>query len=136
MRRITRRTTSIQCRRGVTAVEFAVCLPMLSLLILGAIDGSNLLFVQQTLCNASYEGARRAVHAESASDVTGPVKEFLASANVSQAKVSLQPGNPTSASPGQPLTVTTTVSTDEVTMLPASIFAGQTIRASCTMVRE
>jgi Flp pilus assembly protein TadG len=123
-------------RRGISAVEFAVCLPLLTLLVLGAIDGANLLFVQQTLCNASYEGARRAVHAQSSGEVTGPVEEFLASAKLSKAKVSLEPSNPTTAKAGQPMVVTTTVNVDSVTMLPASIFAGQTIRARCTMVKE
>jgi hypothetical protein len=113
-----------------------VCLPFLSLVVLGAIDGANLMYVQQTLCNATYEGARRAVFAETPNDVLGPINDFLKSANLSKAKVTLTPGNPAGVAPGAPIAVAATVAVDSVTMLPASIFAGNTIRASCTMVRE
>ena len=46
--------------RGTTAVEFAIVVPLLLLILLGIIDFGRLLFVQVSLNAASREGARAA----------------------------------------------------------------------------
>lgn len=46
--------------RGTTAVEFAIVVPLLLLILLGLIDFGRLLFVQVSLNAASREGARAA----------------------------------------------------------------------------
>lgn len=47
-----------QSSRGTTAVEFAIVVPLLLLILLGLIDFGRLLFVQVSLNAASREGAR------------------------------------------------------------------------------
>ena len=47
--------------RGASAVEFALVLPLLVLLIFGIIEMSLLLYNQQILTNASREGARAGI---------------------------------------------------------------------------
>ena len=47
-----------QSERGTTAVEFAIVVPLLLLILLGLIDFGRLLFVQVSLNAASREGAR------------------------------------------------------------------------------
>jgi Flp pilus assembly protein TadG len=47
-----------QSDRGTTAVEFAIVVPLLLLILLGIIDFGRLLFVQVSLNAASREGAR------------------------------------------------------------------------------
>lgn len=47
-----------QSERGTTAVEFAIVVPLLLLILLGIIDFGRLLFVQVSLNAASREGAR------------------------------------------------------------------------------
>ena len=48
-------------RSGLAAVELAVCLPMLVLLVLGAIELSGFIFLKQGLTAAAYEAVRVAV---------------------------------------------------------------------------
>ncbi len=48
-------------QRGAAAVEFAIILPLLILLIFGAIEFSLMLFNKQVITNAAREGARRAI---------------------------------------------------------------------------
>lgn len=62
-------------RRGVAAVEFAVCLPVIVLLVFGSIEASSFLFLKQSLSVACYEAARaatgpRATEADAASCAT------------------------------------------------------------------
>lgn len=48
-------------RRGAAAVEFAVCLPVLTLMVFGSIEASTMMFLKQTLNVAAYEASREAV---------------------------------------------------------------------------
>jgi len=58
-------------RFGAAAVEFAVCLPLIILIVAGSIEGASLLFLRQALIQSSYEGAKVAVKQNSVnSDVT------------------------------------------------------------------
>ena len=47
-------------RSGIAAVEFAVCLPVIVLLVFGAIEASSFIFLKQSLNVACYEGVREA----------------------------------------------------------------------------
>ncbi|WP_182870407.1 TadE/TadG family type IV pilus assembly protein [Rhodopirellula sp. JC639] len=47
-------------RGGVAAVEFAVCLPVIVLLVFGSIEASSFIFLKQSLSVACYEGIREA----------------------------------------------------------------------------
>lgn len=49
-------------QRGVAAVEFAIVLPILVILLAGIIEFSLLLYNQQVITNASREGARAAIN--------------------------------------------------------------------------
>jgi len=50
--------------KGVAAVEFAICLPILILLLFGLIEFGLLFYNQQVITNASREGARAGIVAE------------------------------------------------------------------------
>jgi len=44
-------------RRGAAVVEFAICLPVICMFVLGVIETANAIFVQQALTSAAYEAA-------------------------------------------------------------------------------
>ena len=52
-------------QRGAAAVEFAIVLPVLVLLLFGSIEFGLLLYNQQVMTNASREGARAGIVARS-----------------------------------------------------------------------
>ena len=54
----------LQNNRGVAAVELAICLPILILLVCGSIEFGLLFYNQQVITNASREGARAGIVAE------------------------------------------------------------------------
>ena len=58
-RRINQRRSSR--KRGVAAAEFAVCLPLIILLVFGSIEATSFIFLKQTLNIAAYEGIREAI---------------------------------------------------------------------------
>lgn len=59
-------------QRGAAAVEFAIVVPLLALILFGTIDFALLFYNKQVLTNASREGARAAIVADNwAQDVDG-----------------------------------------------------------------
>ena len=54
----------LQNNRGVAAVELAICLPILTLLVFGSIEFGLLFYNEQVITNASREGARAGIVAE------------------------------------------------------------------------
>jgi len=58
----------LQNNRGVAAVEFAICLPILILLVCGSIEFGLLFYNQQVITNASREGVRAGITGEMTDD--------------------------------------------------------------------
>jgi Flp pilus assembly pilin Flp len=81
--------------RGASAVEFALILPLLLLVIAGVVDFGRALFTQVILTNAAREGARAAIFT---SATPGPqVRATKAAPGVSPLTIAVQP---CSANPG------------------------------------
>ncbi len=51
----------LRCQKGVAAVEFAIILPVLMLIIFGIIEFGLLMYDKQVITNASREGARAGI---------------------------------------------------------------------------
>lgn len=62
--------------KGVAAVEFAIILPLLVILVFGTIDFGLLLYNEQVITNASREGARARTTGELESDVKNIVRNY------------------------------------------------------------
>ncbi len=58
MRELRKRSCSIPADRGAAAVEFALVLPLLMMLVMGGIDWGFYFFQAQVVTNAAREGAR------------------------------------------------------------------------------
>jgi len=52
--------SAVRGRRGIAAVELALCLPVLVVLALGAIEVCNVMYVRARMFSAAYEAARYA----------------------------------------------------------------------------
>jgi Flp pilus assembly protein TadG len=125
-------------RRGAAVVEFAVVSPVFFLLVFGMIEYGRLVMVQQLLTNAAREGARVGVLDNStAAEVTAAVNTYLNSANITSATITCNPSTPSSATYGQPVTVTVTIPFSQVSWLPSPMFlGGTTMTAQAAMRRE
>ena len=63
-------------QKGVSAIEFAILLPILLLLLFGAVEFGLLLYNQQVLTNASREGARAGITRKTVSEIEEIVKDY------------------------------------------------------------
>jgi Flp pilus assembly protein TadG len=139
--------------RGTAAVEAALMMPVLVLVLLGAIDIAQYITVSQVVANASREGARVACRAttNNTADVEDVVGDYLRDAfpqldNTSfqsAAKVQVQynsvavPSGDLSRVPsGDPLTVEVSFDFAAVRWLPGLEYWGGSVNTSRTVSRR
>lgn len=124
-------------RRGAAATEFAVCLPVLILMLLGTIECCSMIFLKQALSVAAYEAGHTALMPDATAgeaQLTGDA--MLADRNVLNGTVRLVPGNLASVAEGDYFEVRVSAPADDNRVLPLSFFGGQQLTASAFFMKE
>lgn len=81
-------------QRGAAAVEFALVVPILLVLVMGTIEFGYLLFLQGSAAGAAREGAREmAIHRVQADAVTAALDAFPAGAATASVPATCDPGS-------------------------------------------
>ena len=133
---------SLRAESGASAVEFALLLPLLMLILFGIIEFGFALYQQAILTNASREGARLAI-VQSVPPITttavgAKIDTYLLSAGIAPASVT-QTISPIVGVTGTPVTVTLTrpytfVSLPGLTSLLSGTSLSSTITLTATTV--
>ena len=123
-------------REGAAVVEFAVCLPLIVLIVLGTIEAGSLLFLKQTLVQAAYEGAKVAIATGDSDQVETVVDAVAASRNLTGVNVQFTPSDLTSVPAGETITITLTAPGDDNSLIPFGVFRNLTVEANASMIRE
>ena len=124
-------------REGVAATEFAVCLPVLVLLMLGVIETSTMVFLKQSLEVAAYEGAHMGVMPDSErSDVIDICEAILTDRRVNGATIDVVPADLGSVAPGDFFEVRVSAPTNANAILPLNFFSGMTLSSSASFMKE
>ena len=89
---MTTRTRKILGQRGAAAVEFAIVLPALMVVLLGTIDWGYYFFVREAVVNAAREGARAGTLVQAGSD---PLPDARTGASAYLSSASLLPSRAT-----------------------------------------
>lgn len=81
-------------RSGIAAMEFAVTLPILLVLIVGTIEACSMIYLKQTLSVAAYEGIRAAVRpAATTADVEAACNRILTDRRVQRPTITITPSD-------------------------------------------
>lgn len=124
-------------RRGVAAVEFAVCLPVILLLTFGMIEACTATFLKQSLSVAAYEAGHTAVQSNAtAGDAKKVADAILTSRRVTGATTTVSPSNLGSVAEGDLFTVTITAPVSPNAFLYTGLYAGGSLSASVTLMKE
>jgi Flp pilus assembly protein TadG len=131
------RRRRIALRRAAAAAEMAICLPLMVMLVLGSIETCSMIYLRHSLTIASYEGARVAIDFDGTNAaVLARCQELLDAREVIDAEISVEPANVSTVPRGQPIAVTVSAPSDSNNIVPAWFYAGKTLSASMTMVKE
>ncbi len=124
-------------RRGGAAVETAVCLPILIILVLGIAECNDSIFLRQGLLVSAFEGARVAiVPGAKTENVETKIKQILAERQIQGAKFEIQPKNFEKLSSGSLLTVTVRAPVEGNSSVGISFFKDRQMSGSVTMMTE
>lgn len=135
--RTTYHSRSRSRRGGVAAVELAVCLPAIVVIVFAAIESCSMIFVTQALHAATYEGAREAIQRSSVNaDVVARTQQILDGHGVVGATISLSPSDISTVAAGELVRVTVRVSCDANRISPPFLFGGRNIEIQTTMAKE
>lgn len=123
--------------RGVAAAEFAVCLPVMVLLLTGMIETCSMVFLKQSLAVAAYEGAHTAVKPNATTaDVRTTCQNILRDRRINDAEIEVAPAEVASVTPGEYMTIRITAPSNSNGVLPLRFFRGVTIDASAVVMKE
>lgn len=97
-------------RRGAAAVEFAICLPLLVSLVLGVIETTNAIFIQQAITSAAYEAGNCVSSTGGTSDVAiTKGQQVLSNLGIQSATVTISPTVTSSTPVGTKIVITCSV---------------------------
>jgi len=125
--------------RGLAAVEMALLLPLLLLLLFGMLEYGSMFWRAQQIGAAARHGARLgALPDGTAASVTAAVDTMLAAAGLGGTgyTVTLTPADPTVLAPGEPFEVEVSVPYADIDLTGFPIPAPTAIVRSTTMARE
>ncbi len=131
------RRTQKPKRGGVAAVEFAVCLPAIVLLVMASIESCSMIFLDQTLYVSGYEGVRAAIQQDATNaEVLQRCNDVLDARFVNGTSIDIEPADVAEVDSGQTITITITAPCDANAIMPSWFFGGKTLQTSSTMVKE
>lgn len=124
-------------RHGVAATEFAVCLPLIVVLLVGTLEASTIIFLKQSLSIAAYEGVRTAVTVGATeTEIQDAATRILNQRRVADGTVTVSP-SPLAAQPVQTwITVDVSAPASSNSVVQGIFMSTYVVRAQATMMKE
>jgi Flp pilus assembly protein TadG len=124
-------------RRGLAAVEFTICLPVLALLVFGSIEATAFIFLKQSLHVAAYEGARAGSRASSTqTESIARARAILDSRDIRGATINFVTGDVASVQRGEPIIIEVAAPTNVNSPLAGQWIANRTLTSRVFMLKE
>jgi Flp pilus assembly protein TadG len=120
-------------RRGVEIVEFALVLPVIVMMLFGAIEAARAVSAVHTLQEAAQAGCRvYCVKGTTQADATSIIAEAMTRARITNYNITFKPSKKEDVKEsGKPVTVTVTASFANVAWFTPRFFAGKSLQGEC-----
>jgi Flp pilus assembly protein TadG len=123
--------------RGAVAVEMAVVLPLLILLIVGIVESTNLIYLKQSLTISAYEGVRAAITTSATTaDVADRANQIIADRKVKGSSIAIIPADFQAAGYGTYISVKVSAAYGSNSLMPGWFFTGTTLSSEVKMMKE
>jgi Flp pilus assembly protein TadG len=131
-----KRRKRLENRTGIAIVEFAVCIPVILVIVFGMIEMANLIFTRQALKAASYEAALAVTNINGTqTNATAKANTVLTAYGINGATVSYSPTVTASTASGTNVTVTITAPRSSNSVSPSFFFTNTNITCATVMTR-
>lgn len=137
-----KRMRNDRARRGATALEFAIVLPIFLLVIVGIIEFGRAVMVQQVITNCAREGARKAVvPGATNAQVEAVIDNYMTNAGLSGhsrsiVNVTRDPETLSTALSGDEISITVSIDYADVSWGLTTWLADKTLSSSVVMRKE
>jgi len=138
-----RRRAGSGSRRAAATIELALVAPFIFFIIFGSVEFARLMMVKQSLTNAAREGCRHASlatsqdHKSSEEVVRGLLHGMIAGYEDSEiVRIMITPEFHTSPASGTEILTVIEVDCEDISWLPATMFAGAKVRGVALLNRE
>ena len=132
-----RRPLRRRARTAVAAVEFAVCMPIITLLVLGSIEATSMIFLRQSLQTAAYEATRSACQANgSDAAARASAQAILDSRLIRNYQITFPLGNAGQRERGELVAVQVTADSRTNSPLAGRFLGDRPITVRTVMVKE
>lgn len=123
-------------RKGAAVVEFAVCLPILVILVMGAIECTSMIFLKQALNVVAYEGIRVAIRNDgTTAAATTRANEVITERKLKGTNVLFQPGVVDGLDRGTPVRIRVTAPCTSNSLFKLNFFGGN-LEGTAFMIKE
>lgn len=110
---------------------------MIVMLIFGAMEASNMVFLKQALTETAYEGARLSIREDATHGLAvARCRDVLRQLDVNGGRLRFSPQPSRQLDSGTPITVEVSAPAEANSLWPSWYFSGRTLTATVTMVRE
>ncbi|WP_261340143.1 TadE/TadG family type IV pilus assembly protein [Rhodopirellula baltica] len=124
-------------RSGVATVEFAVCLPILILLVFGSIEASSMIFLKQSLNVAAYESTREAIRdGRSNADAAARAQAILDSRGIVGYRITFPNGESLDADRATEVITSVTASSAENSPLLGRFLTNRQLTVNTVMLKQ
>jgi Flp pilus assembly protein TadG len=132
-----RPNTNKRSRKGAAVVELAVCLPVVFLLVFGAVEAASLLFARQAMVETAYEAAMVGIkHNATNADAIAAANQVVKAKRLDGLTLTFSPSNVADAPRGAILEVTARVPAQSHRLINTNIIGVSEITAKAVMVKE
>lgn len=123
--------------KGSVTVELAITLPVFVIILIGTIETTHMMYLQQSLEIAAYQGARVAlISSSTTSKVTSTCNTILNDRNIKGGAVSISPSNYQSQPYGTLLQVRVSAPCNLNSAYSPWFYGGKTLTGEVTMMKE
>jgi Flp pilus assembly protein TadG len=131
-----KRRKRLENRTGIAIVEFAVCIPVILVIVFGMIEMANLIFTRQALKAASYEAALAVTNINGTqTNATAKANTVLTAYGINGATVSYSPTVTAATASGTNVTVTISAPRSSNSVSPSFFFTNTNITCATVMTR-
>ena len=124
-------------RRGAALVELAVCLPVLVLIVFGAIESASMIFLKQTLVQTAYESIKVAARNNSSNaQADAAAQQVLAGRNLNDVQVRFEPNDVANAARGTVIRVIVEAPAGTNSPISFGFFRGRRVQVQAAMMKE
>lgn len=124
-------------RNGAAVVEFAVCLPILMVMILGSIEATSAIFLKQSLVASAYESIREAAKVRgNATSANQFASNVLNARQVKSFRVVFTPADPGTVARGERVAVEVSAPISANSPFIGKVIQDRTLVARAVMIKE